>query len=278
MSSMLPLAGIRISRGWWAGVLVCLATRALWAAEPLVEDARALIPWKELGPEARALIDDVVSNPTVYHRSQSEVFASSPELYLMLLHEPVLTMELWRCIGLSDATLEQTSPGHFRGSDGHASSGRWEFIYKSPELNVIYAEGEYRGPLLGTNLETKSVLVLRTVFFEERDNHRYVKQQLDGFVKAESGSLKPVAKALRPVFQKSVEATMQEALWFVSLMCRYAVYDPHTVARAVNQTEKVPNPVRMRMQQILAPMVAITPERKALASGGDAAATPGSRP
>ncbi len=247
--------------GAFAILLACLCNRST-GGENSQASSKSLIPWKALDEKTRTKLEDVVDNATVWHRTPAEVFACNPELYLLLLNEPILTLELWKNFGVADASLQQQGPGQFQGADGHLSSGRWEFVYRSPELNVIYAEGQYRGPLLGTTLETKSVLVLRTVFFQERDGKQYVKHQLDGFVKAESGSLKPIAKALRPIFQKSVEATMQESLWFVSLMCRYTHFDPHSIARALDQTENVREPVKTQMQKILNPLLASTPLRK----------------
>jgi hypothetical protein len=237
----------------------------LAAGDQASDDAKALIPWKKLDEKTRTKLEEVVEQPTVYHRTPSEVFACSPELYLLLLNEPVLTLELWRSLGNADATLEAVGPNQFEGKDGHASNGRWEFVYRSPELTVIYAEGQYHGPLLGSTLETKSVLVLRAAYFQERDGKQYVKHQLDGYVKADAGSLKPVAKALKPLFQKSVESTMQESLWFVSLLCKYSMYDPHTIARCLDQTDKSDDPAKVRMQKLLAPLLATTPERKDLA-------------
>jgi hypothetical protein len=265
----------RRPHGWLvlAAALIVSATGAA-GADPAtstattstIDEARALIPWDEIDEQARAKTEDVVQHPTVYRRSRGEVFATDPELYLLLLEQPVLTLELWKTLGASDASLKEVAPQQFEGSDGHASSGRWQFIYRRPDLAVIYAEGQYRSPLLGKTLNTRSVLVLRYVFFQERDGKQYVKHQLDGFVKADSGSLKPLAKTFRPVFQKSVEATMQETLWFISLMCRYAAYDPHAVADAAEHAEGVPEPVKARMQKIMAPLVATTPPRKTVAA------------
>jgi hypothetical protein len=231
------------------------------AATVTPEEARGLIPWNELSQASRSLIEDVVNNPTVFHRSQSEVFECTPDVYLLLLHQPVLTMELWKSLGLCGANLEEVAPDHFRGSDARACKGSWQFVYKSPELHVIYCEGEYRGPLLATTLETRSVLVLRTVFIEERGK-TYVKHQIDGYVRAEAGTLKTAARVLRPVFQRSVEATMQEVLWFVSLMCRYSVYDPHTIAQATAHADRVSDSVKTSMQSALHPLLAASPPRR----------------
>ncbi len=237
--------------------------------EPVAVDPKTLIPWKSLDEKTRAKVEAIVNEATIHHRAPAEVFVCGPELYQLYLNEPVLTLELWKGLATSDATLEETSPDHYRGTDGLYSHGQWEFIYKSPELNVLLAEGQYRGPLLGTTLHTKSVLVLRTVYFQERDGRKFVKHQLDGWVKADSGTLKPLAKALRPVFQRSVEATMQESLWFVSLMCRYTAHDPHAVARTLESSDRFPQAAKLRLQKLIAPLLASVPERKQLAARPD---------
>ena len=229
------------------------------------DDPRSLIPWKALDEKTRARLESVVDAATVYHRTPSEVFICSEELYQLYLYDPVLTLELWKGLAESDATLEQVGPGQFRGTDGQHSKGQWEFAYKSPTLNVIFADGQYRGPLVGTTLHTKSVLVLRTVFFQEVDGRRFVKHQIDGWVKAESGTLKPLAKAIRPVFAKSVEATTQESLWFISLMCRYTLHDPHAVARTIASNDTIDAATKQRLQELLKPLLVTTPERKRVA-------------
>jgi hypothetical protein len=248
--------------------IVLCASGLAWADSPS-DQAKELIPWKALDEKTRTRIADVVEHATVYHRSASEVFACKPELYLLLLHEPVMTLELWKALGGSNATLECVGPGQYEGADGHVSSGQWEFVYRTPELTVIYADGQYRGPLLGTTLETRSVLILRSAYFQERDGKTYVKHQLDGFVKAESGNLKPLARALKPVFQKNVQSTMQESLWFVSLMCRYIYYDPHGIAYILEQSDKFTDPTKGRLLNLLAPLLASQPEQRDVARKDD---------
>lgn len=233
------------------------------AGKPTVEQARSLIPWEGIDPKIRPVLEEAVNHPTVYHRTRAEVFACNPELYLLLLHQPVLTTELWKATGL-EVDVKEIAPDRYRGSDGTTSSGQWEFVYKSPELNVIYLESQYRGRLFYGTLKTRSVLILRSVFFRETDGRSYVKHQLDGFVKAESGSLGPLAATFHPIFGRSVQITMQQALWFLSLMCRYSVYDPHSVARVVEQTDKIPHEVKGRARSLLAPFLAVTPERQSL--------------
>ena len=245
----------------WIVLSLLLLAPQIACGEQNAEEARALVPWKSLNDKTRSKLEDVVDHATVYHRCPSEVFACDPGLYLLFLHEPVLTLELWKALGGSNATLEAVGPSQYEGADGHVSTGRWEFVYRSPELNVIYAEGQYRGPLLGNTLETRSVLVLRTAYFQERDGKTYIKQQLDGFVKAESGNLKPLAKALKPIFQKNVESTMQESMWFVSLMCRYTQYDPHQIAKALDRVDKVPAETKAQLNQLLVPLLQNTPKR-----------------
>jgi hypothetical protein len=252
----------------WLPLVVLSALVALLGnarADSPADEAKELIPWKSIDEKNRTRVTEVIDHATVHHRTPHEVFVCAPELYLLLLHEPVMTLELWRSLGGTNATLESVGPGQFQGADGHVSTGRWEFVYRSPELNIVYAEGQYRGPLLGNTLETKSVLILRTAYFQERDGKWYVKHQLDGFVKAEAGNLKPLAKALKPIFQKNVESTMQESLWFVSLMCRYTNYDPHTIANILRENEKIPETPKGQMQKMIAPLVAGQPERKDVA-------------
>jgi hypothetical protein len=250
-------------------LLASLHVAKSFAQQSVAEESRSWIPWKSLPEPIRTKLEEVIDQATVHHRCPSEVFASSPELYLLYLNDPVLTLELWKAIGGSHATLEAVGPGQFEGADGHVSTGKWEFVYRSPELNVIYAEGQYRGPLLGTTLETKSVLILRTAYFQERDGKKYVKHQLDGFVKADAGNLKPLAKALKPVFQKNVESTMQESMWFVSLMCRYTLYDPHTIASSLEHIDKIAPSTKTRLQQLLMPLLASVPKRKDVPGGTD---------
>lgn len=255
----MPRWGALRNYGSIAWVVVALLPLA--AADPTPDEAKSLIPWNKLDDKTRAKLEEVVNDATIYYRTPSEVFATSPELYLLLLHEPVLTLDLWRTLGASPASVEKTADGQFKGSDGHASTGQWEFVYKSPDVHVIYAEGQYLGPFLGSTLNTKSVLVLRTVFFQEADGKQYVKHQLDGFVKAESGNLKPLAQSLRPLFKKTVQTTMQESLWFVSLLCRFAGHDPHAVMRALEHADNASDTAKTRLREIITPMLAANPPR-----------------
>ncbi len=249
----------------YAIMMFFVALSTALAGSPTADQARALVPWQNIGEKQRHKIEAIVAEPTVYQCAPSEVFLGSRELYTLLLHEPRLTLELWKGLGVTSAELERVGPGHFRGSDGRGSKGQWELIYTSPELSVIYAEGEYHGPLLGSSLKTQSVVVLRTVYFQERDGKQYVKHQAMAFVRVDSGSLKLLAKAMRPVLHKSVEATVQESMWFVSLMCRYVHHDPHDVARLLAGASSVPAEARDQLQKLLEPLQATTPLREPIA-------------
>src|SRR5262245_52471181 len=132
MSIPLGMQSMRTPR--WLSLVVLSVLVALLGsarADSPADEAKELIPWKAMDEKNRARVTEVIDHATVHHRTPHEVFVCAPELYLLLLHEPVMTLELWRSLGGTNATLESVGPGQFQGTDGHVSSGRWEFVYRS---------------------------------------------------------------------------------------------------------------------------------------------------
>jgi hypothetical protein len=240
------------------GTIVCLGLAAVaattWpvAAEDVTpEQARAIIPWKQLDARQRAKLEAVVADPTVFVRSPVEIFEARPDLYYLLLREPELTVGLWRQLGVSTATLEKDAAGQFSGDDGCGSSGRWEFVFQSDDVHVIYCEGRYRGMFLTSALETRSVLVVRTVCFEDTLGRHLVKHQVDAYLKVDAGSLKRLALALKPLLHKSVEMSAQQTQWAVSMMCRVALSNPQGIVQALDQLPRVPEVPAKKLRELL---------------------------
>ena len=199
-------------------------------------DPAQVIPLDQVAPSFRDGVAEVIRDAHFHRQGKAETFPCNPKLYLKLLNEPALTLALWQDLGPSPARLQQVGPSRFQGSDGSGASASWEYVLRSPRLNVMLCELDYSGPRGNSRLQGRIVLIVRTNYFRENSKGElWIKHELEAFVKVDTRGWKAVAVTVRPLIEKLLEDQIQEAGWFVSLMGRLVEVYPDW---AISTTEK----------------------------------------
>jgi hypothetical protein len=183
-------------------------------------DPASVLPIAQIPAAYRDQVAEVVAEHTLHRRGKSDAFPCNKYLYLCLLNEPALTLALWKDLGDSPAQLNQIGPDSYQGLDGAGTVARWDYLLRTPELHVMFADIEYTSPRTGSKLRGRLVMLMRISFSSRAGGEQWVHHELEAFVKIDSLGWKAVATTVRPIVERVLEEQLQEAGWFVSLMGR----------------------------------------------------------
>ncbi len=204
-------------------------------------DPAQVVPLDQVAPHAREAVAEVIRDAHFHRQGKSETFPCNPRVYMKLLNEPPITLALWQDLADTPAKLQQIGPSRYTGSDGAGTSATWEFVLRSPRLNVLLCDLDYTSPRGNAKLQGRIVLIVRSGYFREVNGEFWVQHDLEAFVKIDSRGWKAVAVTIRPIIEKLLEDQVQEAGWFVSLMGRLVETYPNWAIGVANKQPQIAN-------------------------------------
>lgn len=219
--------------------------QAAWAETPLArmgavqgtsstatrQEALQAIPFEKLDTAARNKVKTVLSNVTIFRRLPVRVVDCDPELYLFLLRHPDVVVNTWEALKLTHLQLRQTGPDQFRAVEQDGTVVTMEFLYKSHDTHVIYAEGTYTGALIQRQVHGTCLAVLKSGYVRETDGRYYETSRMDAFLNVEPGAVEIVTKTLQPLAVKVADNNFIQSIAFLGSLSRTAEVSPRSVQR-----------------------------------------------
>src|SRR3954467_9152723 len=126
------------------------------------DEAHGAIPWQKLNDEIQRKLLSVMERPSIYRRMPRKLIDCDAELYLFLLRNPEVVVNMWQVMGLSNMTAQRTGEFTWRGNDGAGTQCNVELAYGTQEMHILYGEGFYEGPLFKNRMAGRCVLLLRS--------------------------------------------------------------------------------------------------------------------
>jgi len=235
-------------------------------ASPLAkQDALRSIPLNKLEPAAREKVLSVLNEATFFRRLPTCVFQCDPELYLFLVRHPDVIVAIWRVMGVTKIAMEELGPGRFSFADGEGTQGTAEYLYSSHDIQVIYTDAIYEGPLFNRTVRSRGVIVLRSGYVLETNGHYYITARLDVFLNTDRGAWETLTKTLHPLVGRIADANFSNTAQFVAMLYQTAWENPQTVQRLPERLAGIRPEVRQEFASHLAKI-------------GEKANTPGDRP
>src|SRR5688572_15722650 len=186
------------------------------------EDAIRTLPISELTGETRRKLMAVVERPSIYRRLPHKSIACDPALYMFLVRNPEVVVNIWQLMGVASMTADRIAPYLWKGNDGAGTTCDVELVYGSDDLHVIYSDGFYEGALLKHKITGRCVLVLRSGYAEHSDRKTYVASRLDLFVQFDNTGADAIARTLSPWVGKVADANFHESCIFASKLSQTA--------------------------------------------------------
>ncbi|HUE74495.1 MAG TPA: hypothetical protein VMP01_26665 [Pirellulaceae bacterium] len=222
-------------RRWLAGALAAFVTSGLGfltrrseASEQSTtsrqarEEAKGAIPLDKLNDETQRKILSVVERPSIYRRMPEKVIPCDSGLYLFLLRNPEVVLNIWQLMGVSGMSAQRTGAYSWKGNDGAGTLCNVELAYGTSEMHLAYGEGFYEGPLFKRRISGRCVVMLRSEFRKGDDGREYVGNILDIFLSIDNAGADLVAKTLYPLVGKTADTNFAETTKFLSKVSQTA--------------------------------------------------------
>ncbi len=212
----------------------------------------------------------MLDNTSVFRRLPVQVVDCEPELFHFLVHQPEVIVNIWQVMGVTNVALDRPDETHFRCTDGDGTTAHGEIVFQNEDTQIIYAEGEYDGPLFPKPVRGQVVAVLKSASIRETNGRYYVTTRLDTFMHVDNVGLEVIAKMFQGWLGKTIDHNFIETVAFVGSVSHAAERNPQGMRRLAAKLTRVD---RERRDQFVAltDHVAEKMSGQELADGGDPA-------
>ena len=197
------------------------------------------LPWQELTPAAQTKIKSVVADAPLCHRMPRQKIYADPEIYQFLLQHPEMIIGFWEQLGVTQLSLHAVRENQYvlRETDGTVAAV--EVLYQTNDLCIIYARGEYRGPLLAKSYQGDVLLVLRTQYARDDMNEPVAVCDLDTFIQINSLGADMLAKLFFSSLTKVADSNFEITIAFVGQVSGAASRTPNALKSTVEDITSV---------------------------------------
>ncbi len=231
------------------------------------QSALQSIPLDKLDPRALDKVRSVLSNVTVFRRLPVQVVDCDPDLYLFLVRHPDVVVGVWQALKLSRLELRQVGPNSFEITEPDGSTARFEYLYRSHDTHIAYAEGTYVGPLLARPVKGHCLLILKTGYVRETDGRYYITNRLDTFVSVDRSAAQLITRTIQPVIGRVADNNFIQTVGFLGSLSRTAEVNSEGVQRLAARLPGVGPESRQAFAEVAAAVA-----RKAMATQAETAA------
>ena len=214
------------------------------------DEAIATLPLNSLTAETRRKLMAVVERPTIYRRLPHNTVDCDPNLFLFLVRNPEVVVNIWQIMGVSNMTAERTAPFNWKGNDGTGTICDVELIYGTDDLHILYSDGFYEGSLLRRRITGRCVLILQTGFAQNETRRWLAGNRLDVFLQIDNAGADAVARTLSPWVGKVADSNFYESCKFASKLSLTAEQNGPGMQRLSDKLTKVEPEVREEFTRV----------------------------
>jgi len=243
----------------WFCVFVFTSTAVTRAAEDPAkpttsraarDEAVRALPLQQLPDKVQAKIKGVLSDLSLYRRLPRQTIDCEPDLYLHLIRNPELVVNMWTAMGITQMAMDRIGPDTYKVSDGEGTKGVVQLLYSSDDLHVIYSEGTYDGNLYPRTVRGKSLILLRSKYAPDQRGRMMITNSLDLFLSIDNIGVEILAKTFSPSVGKTADHNFAETAGFVGKVSQTAETNPAGLARLVGKMQRVDQDSRAEFVQV----------------------------
>lgn len=227
------------------------------------QDALTRLPLDELTDEQRGRVEAVLKRRSMFRRLPVISIDADSEVYNHLTHNPESVVGIWRVLGISRFTLDQTGPTEWYGDAGDGSTGTIEVLSRTPNRHLLLCTGKYKSPLLPKPIEATAVMHLQTQYLMAEDLQPKVVHGLDLFVMFPSHTVDTVARVIAPVSHMIADRNFRELSLFVRFMNVAMERQPGWVEQTIQRIDGIDREQRIELMKLSARVYVAARQRKA---------------
>jgi hypothetical protein len=229
-------------------LVVSISAARLMAAEPMGnpyaphntrDEAVRLIPFDKLPPEMRGKITSVIRDVSIYRCLPTQTVDCEPDLFRFLIINPDVLVNIWHVMGVSNITLDRAGPDQFRCADGDGTTANVDVVYRGPQVQVIYAEGLYDGPLFPRPVRGQCVAVLQYSNTRKANGRFEETARLDTFLHVDNVGVELLAKMFQGLVGRTIDHNFAETVSFIGSVSHTAETNPRGMRRLAGKLDHV---------------------------------------
>ena len=227
------------------------------------DEAIHSIQLAKLSPDIRAKVTTCINDASLYRRLPIQVVDCEPDLFRYVVENPDIMVNIWQMMGVTNVTLQRTDADHFRCSDGDGTTAQVQVIAHSSDTQIIYAEGDYDGPLFPKAVHGQCVVVLKYISLRESSGRLYQTVRLDTFLRVDNIGVELLAKLFQGMVGKTIDHNFSETVAFMGSMSHTAEVNPNGMRRMLNRMPNIDDSRRDQFLSItdqVAEKIATSPE------------------
>ncbi|HEY2827021.1 MAG TPA: hypothetical protein VGJ04_05415 [Pirellulales bacterium] len=203
------------------------------------EDAVRLIPLDKLTPEIRRKVSAVIADVSIYRQLPTESVDCEPDLFRFLITNPDVLVNIWRVMGVSSVTLDRVDADQFHCSDGDGTTAQVQVVYRSPQMQVIYADGLYDGPLFPRPVRGQCVAILQYTNSRKPSGRFEETARLDTYLHVDNVGVELLARIFQGLVGRTIDHNFAETVAFVGNVSRTAETNPRGMHRLAAKLDHV---------------------------------------
>lgn len=217
-----------------------------------LSDALDRLPLDELTEDQRRRVNEVLENRSMFRRLPAISIDADPEVYNHFTHNPESVVGIWRVLGISKFTMQQTGPTEWYGDAGDGSTGTIDVLSRSPNRHLLLCTGKYKSPLLARPIEATAVMHLQTQYVQGEDLQPKVVHGLDLFVMFPSNTVDTVVRVIAPVSHMIADRNFRELSLFVRFMNVAMERQPGWVEQTIQRIDGIDREQRIELMKVSA--------------------------
>jgi hypothetical protein len=183
-----------------------------------LHEAKASLPLGKMSPQNRRKAEAVLGDLSMFRAMPTVRLDVDHDAYRYLVEHPDVSVSIWRALGVSKCQLWQTGPDTYETDIGDGSTGVIDVLLRSDRDHVVYAEGEFKSPLLVKPIRAVGLLHLRTDYVMRRDGETEVICRGNLYVTFPSQTVETAAKVISPVTNTVIDKNFEEIGLFAHMM------------------------------------------------------------
>jgi hypothetical protein len=192
------------------------------AVQREMQESLKNLPWNDLSSSAQAKIKQVVSGAPLYRRLPQQTIYADPEIYHFLIQHPDVVVGFWEQLGATQLSLREVRENYYVLKESGGTAAAIEVLHRTNDICVVYARGEYRGPLLAKPYQGDVVVILRTQFMRDDSHEPMVVCDLDAFVQINSLGADVLAKLFYTSLGKIADSNFEVTASFIEQVSKAA--------------------------------------------------------
>ncbi|HUQ69791.1 MAG TPA: hypothetical protein VM165_09730 [Planctomycetaceae bacterium] len=204
-------------------------------------EALAELPLAGLTPIQSAKAQQVLNGLGLFRRLPTLAMEVDADVYRYLLSHPDVAVSTWRAMDISKFQLQPTAAGVYHADAGDGSVGTVEVWRSSAEETVIYCDGAFKSPLLARPIVARSIMRLKSRFYQDAEGTPHVEHTGDVFVEFPSQTVETVARVVSPVSHMIADRNFRQLTLYVHLMSQAMSRQPgwiRTIARRMDSSDE----------------------------------------